>query len=69
MAILCGESSIREVIAFPKSGEGRCLMSRAPAPVTQDDVDYYHLRPTDTGSRDTDSEGVEDMAGQTTANS
>jgi len=44
-------------------------MSRAPAPVTQDDVDYYHLRPTDTGSRDVDSEGVDEMTGQTTADS
>jgi len=44
VAILCGQSSIREVIAFPKSSEGRCLMCAAPAPVTQDDVDYYHLR-------------------------
>ena len=42
IAILCNETSIREVIAFPKSSEGRCLMSGAPAPVTQEDVNYYH---------------------------
>jgi len=50
VAILCGESSIREVIAFPKSSEGRCLMSSSPAPVTQEDIDYYHLPSTAHGS-------------------
>jgi len=77
VAILCGESSIREVIAFPKLSEGRCLMSGAPAPVTREDIDYYHLRPTDTtdirdtGSKDRDiaHEDVEKTASQTTANS
>ena len=44
IAMLCGASSIREVIAFPKSSEGRCLMSKAPAPVTREDVEYYHLK-------------------------
>jgi len=44
IAILCGASSIREVIAFPKSSEGRCLMSKAPAGVTREDIDYYHLK-------------------------
>ena len=48
VAILCNETSIREVIAFPKSSEGRCLMSGAPAPVMQQDVDYYHLSRTDS---------------------
>jgi len=57
VAILCGESSIREVIAFPKASEGQCLMCGAPAPVTQDDVDYYHL-PTraDETSKKTESQ-------------
>jgi aspartyl-tRNA synthetase len=46
VAILCRSSSIREVIAFPKSSEGRCLMSKAPAAVTAEDVEYYHLPTT-----------------------
>ena len=71
MAILCGESSIREVIAFPKSTEGRCLMSGAPAPVTRQDVDYYHLPHSDTATRQTAAEEAEmlDCHSQTTVNS
>ncbi len=43
MAIICNTSSIRDVIAFPKSGEGRDLMAKAPADITQLDREYYHL--------------------------
>lgn len=32
-AMLAGEPSIRDVIAFPKTGTGACLMSSAPSPV------------------------------------
>lgn len=38
-ALLAGESSIRDVIAFPKTGSGACLMSNCPAP-----VERAHLR-------------------------
>ena len=33
MAILCGTSSIRDVIAFPKTAKGTCLMTESPAAV------------------------------------
>ncbi len=32
-AILCGTLSIRDVIAFPKTAKGTCLMTDSPAPV------------------------------------
>jgi aspartyl-tRNA synthetase len=32
-AMLCGTSSIRDVIAFPKTAKGTCLMTDSPAPV------------------------------------
>ncbi|PYK63656.1 MAG: aspartate--tRNA ligase, partial [Verrucomicrobia bacterium] len=34
IAILCGTSSIRDVIAFPKTAKGTDLMTNSPAPVT-----------------------------------
>lgn len=43
VALLCNSPTIREVIAFPKASEGRCLMSKAPAPISEDDRKYYHL--------------------------
>ncbi len=33
LAIMCGESSIREVIPFPKTSTGTCLMTGAPSTV------------------------------------
>ena len=33
VALLAGENSIRDVIAFPKTGSGACLMSNSPTPV------------------------------------
>ena len=34
IAILCGTSSIRDVIAFPKTAKGTCLMTDSPSPVS-----------------------------------
>ena len=44
MAILCNTTSIRDVIAFPKSSEGKDLMASAPATITDEDRKYYHLK-------------------------
>ena len=33
-AMLCGTTSIRDVIAFPKTAKGTCLMTDSPAPVS-----------------------------------
>ncbi|XP_033122551.1 aspartate--tRNA ligase, mitochondrial-like isoform X2 [Anneissia japonica] len=44
MAILCGESSIREVIAFPKTGEGNDLMCNAPIELNWEELNSYHIR-------------------------
>lgn len=46
VALLCNAPTIREVIAFPKSSEGRCLMSKSPAPISEDVCEYYHLKRT-----------------------
>ena len=40
---MCGEPSIRDVIAFPKTVEGNDLMSGAPSSVEDGDLARYHI--------------------------
>jgi len=44
IAILARAKSIRDVIAFPKSGEGKDLMSGAPAEIEDSQYELYHLK-------------------------
>ena len=48
VAIACGASSIRDVIAFPKSIDGKDAMSKSPAAITEEDRLYYHLPSQDS---------------------
>lgn len=41
--LLCGEDSIREVIAFPKTQKGVCLLTGAPSPVTKEQLDILGI--------------------------
>ncbi len=43
MAILCATPSIRDVIAFPKTAKGTCLMTDSPAPVAPKQLRELHL--------------------------
>ncbi|OHD63222.1 MAG: aspartate--tRNA ligase [Spirochaetes bacterium RBG_13_51_14] len=43
MMILLNRKSIRDVIAFPKTANGRCLMSNAPSPVSPDQLKELNL--------------------------
>ncbi|KAL4223113.1 aspartyl-tRNA synthetase 2 [Mactra antiquata] len=43
-AMICGTPSIRDVIAFPKSHDGKDPMSKAPATVSQCELDTYHIQ-------------------------
>ncbi|PID71481.1 MAG: aspartate--tRNA ligase [Desulfobulbus propionicus] len=43
--LLTGASSIREVIAFPKTQRATCLLTEAPAPVQRKQLTELHLRP------------------------
>jgi aspartyl-tRNA synthetase len=45
VALLAGESSIREVIAFPKTANAVDLMAGAPSPVDAKQLRELHLRP------------------------
>jgi aspartyl-tRNA synthetase len=42
--LLCGESSIRDVIAFPKTQKAACLLTRAPAETTKEQLDELSLK-------------------------
>jgi aspartyl-tRNA synthetase len=43
LAILCGTPSIRDVIAFPKTAKGTCLMTESPTPVSPRQLRDLHL--------------------------
>jgi aspartyl-tRNA synthetase len=42
--LLCGESSIRDVIAFPKTQKAACLLTQAPAETTTEQLDELSLK-------------------------
>ena len=45
MMLLTGSSSIRDVIAFPKTQKATCPLTDAPSPVVRKQLTELHLRP------------------------
>src|SRR5690606_26011234 len=43
-ALMAGTESIRDVIAFPKTTTAQCLMTGAPSPVPQAQLDEVHVK-------------------------
>ncbi|MGC4074385.1 MAG: aspartate--tRNA ligase [Nibricoccus sp.] len=43
-ALLCGTTSIRDVIAFPKTQKGQDLMAQSPTPVTAKQLKELHIQ-------------------------
>ncbi|KAL5280523.1 DARS2 family protein [Megaselia abdita] len=56
ISVICKSSSIRDVIAFPKSAEGRDMMSKAPVPVSKEDLKFYNIDVLDSTKKDDNSE-------------
>jgi aspartyl-tRNA synthetase len=44
VALMAGAESIRDVIAFPKTQRGQCLLTQAPSPVDERQLRELHLR-------------------------
>jgi aspartyl-tRNA synthetase len=42
--LLCGETSIRDVIAFPKTQKASCLLTNAPSPAAKGQLDELYLK-------------------------
>jgi aspartyl-tRNA synthetase len=42
--LLCGETSIRDVIAFPKTQKASCLLTNAPSPAAKAQLDELYLK-------------------------
>lgn len=43
MALLCQTGSLRDVIAFPKSFQGRDLLTGAPSDIGANELAQYHI--------------------------
>jgi aspartyl-tRNA synthetase len=56
IALLCGSDSVRDVIAFPKSLEGKDLMSGAPVPISDEEKALYHIQTVDSVSMEQDTD-------------
>ena len=44
VAVMLGRQSVRDVIAFPKSGRGEDPLVKSPGPMSKEALEMYHLR-------------------------
>ncbi|KAL2374321.1 hypothetical protein RJ035_004381, partial [Blastomyces gilchristii] len=58
VAVMLGKESVRDVIAFPKSGKGEDLLIKCPSEMTEESLRTYHLR-----LQDEDADGEQKIEG------
>jgi aspartyl-tRNA synthetase len=44
IAVMMGRESVRDVIAFPKSGKGEDMLVKSPTKMTEGQLETYHLK-------------------------
>ena len=44
IAVMLGKESVRDVIAFPKSGKGEDMLVKSPSRMTKEQLETYHLK-------------------------
>jgi aspartyl-tRNA synthetase len=49
---LQNEPNIREVIAFPKTGDGRDFMMNAPSEIDKKQLEELHIKTTDAKTKE-----------------
>jgi len=59
--VMAGASSIRDVIAFPKTTSATCLMTAAPSPVDEAQLSELGIALTDTGHPEDEGEVAKDL--------
>lgn len=62
IAIMCRARSIRDVIAFPKSLNGRDPLSNAPVPISEEEMKLYHLAIQETEEVEEDGTSANNTA-------
>ncbi|XP_055376376.1 aspartate--tRNA ligase, mitochondrial isoform X2 [Condylostylus longicornis] len=61
LSIMCNTKSIRDVIAFPKSLNGKDLLSKAPVPISEEEMNIYHIQTVTDGNESNKAENETDQ--------
>ena len=64
-ALMSGEDSIRDVIAFPKTTTAQCLLTSAPSPVPDEQLAELHIRNVQQGQLKPGRETIQHSAERT----
>jgi aspartyl-tRNA synthetase len=59
VTLMCGATSIRDVIAFPKTQRGQDLLTGAPSPVNESQLRELHIKLRNPAKPQRNNEGVE----------